>query len=199
MNSVYRFRKGRHFAKPPEAIWPFVADSARINEMVGFPPYRVEERLGADGRIRRIASGRLGPLRLNWEETFGEWQENRRVVQRRQFLNGPIGYFVACAELEPEGTGSRSGTPRLISSCLISAADRYTISVCRKAVTSPCPGGALPRAHSGQMEFVKAVTHQRFFAVRTANPILNPSHPPFGRWWAGSSSVGERCLSSLSP
>lgn len=107
MNSVYRFRKERHFAKPPEAIWPFVADSARINEMVGFPPYRVEERLGADGRIRRIASGRLGPLRLNWEETFGEWQENRRVVQRRQFLNGPIGYFQACAELEPEGTGSR--------------------------------------------------------------------------------------------
>jgi hypothetical protein len=39
MNSVYRFRKERHFAKPPEAIWPFVADSARINEMVGFPPY----------------------------------------------------------------------------------------------------------------------------------------------------------------
>jgi hypothetical protein len=46
MNSVYRFRKERHFAKPPEAIWPFVADSARINEMVGFPPYRVEEHLG---------------------------------------------------------------------------------------------------------------------------------------------------------
>jgi hypothetical protein len=103
MRSVYRFRKERHFAKPPEAIWPFVADSARVNEMVGFPPYRVEERVGVDGRVRRIASGRLGPLRLNWEETFGEWQENRRVVQTRKFLNGPIGYFVACAELEPEG------------------------------------------------------------------------------------------------
>jgi class 3 adenylate cyclase/carbon monoxide dehydrogenase subunit G len=107
MNSVYRFRKERHFAKPPEAIWPFIADSARINEMVGFPPYRVEERLGVDGRVRRIASGKLGPLRLNWEETFGEWQENRRVVQTRKFLNGPIGNFVACAELEPEGAGSR--------------------------------------------------------------------------------------------
>jgi hypothetical protein len=107
MNSVYRFRKERHFARPPEAIWPFVADSARINEMVGFPPYRVEERLGADGRVRRIASGRLGPLRLDWEETFGEWQENRRVVQTRKFLNGPIGHFQACAELEPEGAGSR--------------------------------------------------------------------------------------------
>jgi class 3 adenylate cyclase len=106
MSSVYRFRKERHFAKPPEAIWPFIADSARINEMVGFPPYRVE-RLGADGRVRRIASGKLGPLRLQWEETFGEWQENRRVVQRRTFLNGPIRRFEARAELEPDGAGSR--------------------------------------------------------------------------------------------
>ena len=43
MKTVYRYRKERHFAKPPEAIWPFVADSARINELVGFPPYEVEE------------------------------------------------------------------------------------------------------------------------------------------------------------
>jgi hypothetical protein len=28
MNSVYRCRKERHFTKPPEAIWPFIADSA---------------------------------------------------------------------------------------------------------------------------------------------------------------------------
>src|SRR5947207_176963 len=107
MSSVYRFRKERHFAKPPEAIWPFIADSARINEMVGFSPYRVDEHLGADGRVRRIASGKLGPLRLQWEETFGEWQENRRVVQRRTFLNGPIRRFEARAELEPDGAGSR--------------------------------------------------------------------------------------------
>jgi class 3 adenylate cyclase len=107
MKSIYRYRKVRHFAKPPEAIWPFIADSARINEMVGFPPYRVEERIGADGRVRRIASSRVGPLRLKWEESFGEWEENRRVVQTRHFLNGPFRYFCAWAELEPEGAGSR--------------------------------------------------------------------------------------------
>jgi class 3 adenylate cyclase/carbon monoxide dehydrogenase subunit G len=107
MKSVYRYRKERHFAKPPEAIWPFVADSARINAMVGFPPYRVEERTDTDGRVRRIASGKLGPLPVKWEESFGEWQENRRIVQTRYFLNGPIGAFTACAELHPEGAGTR--------------------------------------------------------------------------------------------
>ena len=107
MKSVYRYRKERRFAKPPEAIWPFVADSACINEMVGFPPYRVDERLDGDGRVRRIATSRFGPIRLKWEESFGEWQESRRVVQIRKFLNGPFGRYQASADLHPDGGGTR--------------------------------------------------------------------------------------------
>ena len=107
MKSVYRYRQERYFDKPPEVIWPFVADSARINEMVGFPPYEVEERADADGRIRRLAVIKFGPLRIKWEESFGEWQENRRVVQTRKFLNGPMRHFQACAEIFPDGAGTR--------------------------------------------------------------------------------------------
>ena len=107
MKTVYRYRKERHFAKPPEAIWPFIADSARVNELVGFPPYEVEEKLDADGRVRRLASVAVGPLRIKWEESFGEWQENRRVVQTREFVNGPMRHFQAEADIYPEGTGSR--------------------------------------------------------------------------------------------
>jgi class 3 adenylate cyclase len=107
MKSVYRYRQERRFAKPPEVIWPFVADSARINEMVGFPPYEVEERADADGRVRRFAVIKFGPLRIKWEESFGEWQENRRVVQTRTFLNGPMRHFQACAEIFPDGAGTR--------------------------------------------------------------------------------------------
>ncbi len=107
MKTVYRYRKERHFAKPPEAIWPFVADSARINELAGSPPYTVDERPDDQGRVRRIASARLGPIRLKWQESFGEWQQNRRAVQIRNFLNGPIRRFQASAELYPEGGGTR--------------------------------------------------------------------------------------------
>ena len=107
MKSVYRYRKERHFAQPPEAIWPFVADSARINEIAGMPAYKVEERADADGRIHRLASIKYGPLRVKWEEEFGEWQENRWLTQTRHFINGPFGRFVASAEVYPEGTGSR--------------------------------------------------------------------------------------------
>ena len=107
MKTTYRYRKERYFARPPDAIWPLVADTARINEMVGSPLYQVEERADARGRIRRFASAGVGPIRLRWEEGFGEWQENRQLMQVRHFMNGPIRRFLAGAELYPEGTGSR--------------------------------------------------------------------------------------------
>jgi class 3 adenylate cyclase len=107
MKSVYRDRKERHFTQPPEAIWPFVADSARIDEIAGMPAYKVEERADADGRIHRLASIKYGPIRVKWEEEFGEWQENRRLTQTRHFINGPFGRFIAAAEVYREGTGSR--------------------------------------------------------------------------------------------
>jgi class 3 adenylate cyclase len=107
MRTLCRYRREKRFPQPPEAIWPFVADSARLNELTGTPPYRVEERLDAEGRVRRIAVARLGPLSVRWEEGFGEWQENRLVVQRREFRSGPLGRFEARCELFPEGTGTR--------------------------------------------------------------------------------------------
>ena len=107
MKSLYHYRKERHYPKPPEVIWPFVADTARINELSSSPIYQVEERPDAQGRIHRFASAGLGPLRLRWEDGYSEWQENRRIVQVRDFQNGPMRRFQAAVELFPEGTGSR--------------------------------------------------------------------------------------------
>ena len=107
MTTTYRYRKETHFAQPPEAIWPFLADSARLNEMTGSPPYQIADRIDADGRTRRAATAKAGPLRLQWDERFGEWQENRWFAQERQFKNGPFRHFKAHAKLDPEGTGSR--------------------------------------------------------------------------------------------
>jgi class 3 adenylate cyclase/carbon monoxide dehydrogenase subunit G len=107
MKSLYRYRQERHYPKPPEAIWPFVADTARINELSGSPIYQVEERADADGRVRRLASVGIGPIRLRWEDGYSEWQENRRIFQVREFRNGPIRRFEAAVDLHPDGTGSR--------------------------------------------------------------------------------------------
>jgi len=107
MKTVYRYSKERHFAQPPEAIWPFVADTARLNEMSGSPRYQVEERPDAQGRIHRFATVAVGPLRMKWEEGYGEWQENRRLSQTRHFINGPFRRSHSSFELAPESAGTR--------------------------------------------------------------------------------------------
>src|ERR1700678_1806342 len=102
MKSIYRYRKERHYAKPPEVIWPCVADTARINELSGSPPYQVEERMDAKGRVDRFASSCLSPLRIKWQDGLSECAGNGRLVQTRHFLNGPLRCFEAVVELYPE-------------------------------------------------------------------------------------------------
>ena len=107
MTEIYRFRREVHFAKPPEAIWPFVSDSARLWELAGMAPYRFEERVDAQGRVRRFVRGKVGPFPARWEEDFGEWQENHRLFQTRDYKNGPMRRWEWACELVPEGAGCR--------------------------------------------------------------------------------------------
>jgi class 3 adenylate cyclase len=107
MKAIYRYRQERHFAKPPAAIWPFVSDTARLMELMGFAPFRFEERVDAQGRVRRYAHGKAGPFPVSWEENFGEWQENRRLFQVREYRNGPMRHWEWGCELLAEGEGCR--------------------------------------------------------------------------------------------
>ena len=107
MTAIYRYREERYFTKPPEAIWPFVSDSARLWELGGMAPYRFEERVDAQGRVRRFVRGKLGPFPARWEEDFGEWQENHRLYQVRNYRNGPIRRWEWACELIAEGEGCR--------------------------------------------------------------------------------------------
>jgi len=84
MTAIYHYRQERRFAKPPAAIWPFISDTARLWELNGFAPYRFEERVDGEGRVRRFVHGKVGPFSARWEEDFGEWQENRRLFQVRE-------------------------------------------------------------------------------------------------------------------
>jgi hypothetical protein len=63
MKAIYRYRQERHFAKPPAAIWPFVSDTARIQELSGFAPFRFEERVDAQGRVHHTPMARPVPFR----------------------------------------------------------------------------------------------------------------------------------------
>ena len=107
LKAVYRYRQERHFAKPPAAIWPFVSDTARLWELNGFAPFRFEERVDGEGRVHRFVHGKVGPFPARWEEDFGEWQENRRLFQVREYQNGPMRRWEWACELIAESEGCR--------------------------------------------------------------------------------------------
>lgn len=107
MKTIYRYRKDRHFTQPPEAIWPFVADTARVNEIAGGPIYRVDDRIDGQGRTTRLGTAKAGPMQVRWEERFGEWQENKWLTQERHFKNGPFRHFKFHVQLDPDGSGSK--------------------------------------------------------------------------------------------
>ncbi len=106
-SAIYRYRREHSFAKPPAAIWPFVSDSARLWELSGFAPYRIEERVDPEGRVRRFVRGKVGPFPARWEEDFGEWQENHRLFQTRDYKSGPMRRWEWTCELVAEGEGCR--------------------------------------------------------------------------------------------
>ena len=105
--AVYRFRRETRFAKPPAAIWPFVSDTARLWDLNGYAPVQFEERVDGQGRVRRFVNGKLGFFPARWEEDFGEWQENHRLFQVRNYQNGPMRRWEWACELIAEGEGCR--------------------------------------------------------------------------------------------
>ena len=106
-SAIYCYRREQYFAKPAAAIWPFVSDSARLWELSGFSPYQIDERVDNEGRVRRFVRGKVGPFPARWEEDFGEWQENHRLFQTRDYKNGPMRRWEWTCELIAEGEGCR--------------------------------------------------------------------------------------------
>jgi class 3 adenylate cyclase len=105
--AVYRFRRETRFAKPPAAIWPFISDTARLWDLNGYAPVQFDERVDGQGRVRRFVNGKLGFFPARWEENFGEWQENHRLFQVREYQNGPMRRWEWACELIAEGEGCR--------------------------------------------------------------------------------------------
>ena len=92
-------------------------------------PYRFEERVDAQGRVHRFVRGKVGPFPARWEEEFGEWQENHRPFQVRNYQNGPMRRWEWDCELVAEGEGCR-----LIVSGLAEPAGLFRIhgNACRR-------------------------------------------------------------------
>jgi class 3 adenylate cyclase len=96
-----------HFEQPPEAIWPAIADTARLNDAAGFPKQQITTLPQSDGTVQYRASAKVGPFALAWRELPVEWVTNQRFRHARLFERGPLKSLIATVALTVERGGSR--------------------------------------------------------------------------------------------
>ncbi len=96
-----------HFDRPPDAMWPLVADTARFNEAAGLPRYTVSEKPRPDGTVDFEGRARIGVFDLRWHEPPIEMVQGSWFRQTRDFVNGPFRRLTASLELVPEPGGTR--------------------------------------------------------------------------------------------
>src|ERR1700730_15868398 len=91
-----------HFAASPEALWPLVADTARIGEAMGVPRYTVTDIPHPDGNVARIGSARRLGMTMTWDEGVPEWIAGRSYRHERRFHSRLIHRLASRIELDPE-------------------------------------------------------------------------------------------------
>ncbi|MHA7652521.1 adenylate/guanylate cyclase domain-containing protein [Mycobacterium sp. ML4] len=93
------------FDLPPEELWPVLADTNRLNEALGLPPYTLEETPQPDGTVLRRGRGKAAGFTLEWEEKPYEWISGRHFRQSRVFSKGPFRRFGPVFDIESDGRG----------------------------------------------------------------------------------------------
>ncbi|MBI2939482.1 MAG: SRPBCC family protein, partial [Chloroflexi bacterium] len=103
------FEARGHLAMSPEALWPLVADTARLNRAIGLPPVHYNGSPAKAGGVARAEYRFWGIPFVRWNEHLFEIDAPRRYAVRRVFHWGPIAAAYGGVELtrDVEGTDLR--------------------------------------------------------------------------------------------
>jgi class 3 adenylate cyclase len=86
----------------PEALWPHIADTSRMNRVLGTAEMQFEERDG-----RRWGTARNGGVRHEWLEVPWNWVANQWLTCLRIYDRGFMRAMFAIHRLEAIATGTR--------------------------------------------------------------------------------------------
>jgi class 3 adenylate cyclase/tRNA A-37 threonylcarbamoyl transferase component Bud32 len=119
-NLVQTYAFEWELASPPEALWPFVSNTEKMNRAAGLAPVRFEiEDVGGGPRVPGNATTtglqRVAGMQLKWREHPYEWIEGSRHTVLRVFEKGVLRWYVAEVVLErsPSGGTRLRNTVRL--------------------------------------------------------------------------------------
>ncbi len=86
----------------PEALWPFISDTSRMNRALGTAEMHFEERDG-----KRWGTAKPGGIRHEWVEMPWNWVANQWLTSLRVYERGFFRAVWAIHRLEPIATGTR--------------------------------------------------------------------------------------------
>jgi len=91
---------------PVEQVWPFLADTDRMNRRLGLDGVKYERLADPRTPARVMAETNLGGFTTKYEERPWEWTWTRGLSVRRDFLGSPIEYLIVSWRMEAKGAGS---------------------------------------------------------------------------------------------
>jgi len=91
MAASVRYESRGQFSAPPDALWPLLADTPKLNHALGMPPieYTVTPRERGGSRIEAAIKIGGRPI-VRWTEHPFLWREPYGYVVFREFLGGPF-------------------------------------------------------------------------------------------------------------
>ena len=95
------------FSHPAERVWEFIANTDRLNHLIGLPSvdYSYESRLA--GGTHRYAKFKVLGVPLRWKENPFEWLKNESFKVEREYSAGPFRYIKTEWSLEKTSRGCR--------------------------------------------------------------------------------------------
>ncbi len=102
MTKEHHFRWEWDLKSPPEAMWPFVADTNRFNADAGIPMVkRSATKVAGAERLTMSVAG----MTMEWDEAPFEWTAPRKFGVVRNYHAGPLERIQVAADLEPRAGG----------------------------------------------------------------------------------------------
>ncbi|MEJ7595117.1 MAG: protein kinase [Planctomycetaceae bacterium] len=101
----------------PEELWPFVANTERLNRAINLPAVEYSIEQTESGGRRRIAEVRFARMRMQWQEQMFEWVEAQRMSVLREFQRGPVRWLTSIVELNRRADGGTTLTHSFRANC----------------------------------------------------------------------------------
>lgn len=89
----------------PEALWPYVSNTEKINRALGLAPVKYLQRGVVKGVSERFAATKAFGMSLEWKEEPFEWIEGRKHSVLRTFEKGLLRWYCAETSLSKSPNG----------------------------------------------------------------------------------------------